>query len=419
MNVRELAWKTLCQCEKAGQYSNLALNGVLKRNEMSAADRSLLTALIYGCIERQVTLDAWIEALANRGIEPEIRVLLRMGLYQLAFLDRIPDHAAVNETVLLAPRRAAGFINAVLRSFLRCEKRIEPPSRENDPIGFLSVTSSVVRPLAEKMIRVFGMERAEKILRACGEKPPICLRVNPLKTTREQLAAELSNAGYDPEPFGRAGLRLRGNAPISALPKFGEGWFFVQDEASQRCVEALDAHAGMTVIDVCASPGSKSFGAAMKMNNEGRVLAYDLHRSKLSLVENGAKRLGIEILTVAERDARNPLPDWEGRADRVICDVPCSGYGVIAKKPELRLKDPAASAGLPQIQQTILARSATLPKRGGKIVYSTCTLLPEENGDVVDAFLASHPDFVEIERVSLYPDTDGTDGFFYAVLQRN
>lgn len=419
MNVRKLAWETLCKCEKAGQYSNLALDGVLKRNDLPTADRAFLTTLVYGCIEWQVTLDAWIETLASRAVEPEIRVLLRMGLYQLAFLDRVPDHAAVNETVALAPRRAAGFVNAVLRSFLRREKRIEPPSRESDPVGFLSVTGSVVRPLAEKMIHVFGMERAEKILRACSEKPPVCLRVNPLKTTREQLAKELSGAGYDPEPFGRAGLRLRGNVPVLALPKFDEGWFFVQDEASERCVEALDAHAGMTVIDVCACPGSKSFGAAMEMNNQGQVLAFDLHRSKLSLVENGAKRLGINILTVAERDARDPLPDWEERADRIICDVPCSGFGVIAKKPELRLKDPAASVGLPEIQQAILSRSATLLKRGGKIVYSTCTIFPEENGDAVDAFLASHPDFSEIERVSLYPDTDGTDGFFYTVLQRN
>ena len=193
----------------------------------------------------------------------------------------------------------------------------------------------------------------------------------------------------------------------------------MQDEASQRCVEALGAEAGMVVIDVCACPGSKSFGAAMDMNNEGRVLAFDLHRSKLSLAENGAKRLGVTILTAAERDAREPLPEWEGKADRVICDVPCSGYGVIAKKPELRLKDPAVSAGLPAIQKAILARSATLVKRGGKLVYSTCTILREENDDVADDFLASHPEFTEAERVALFPDTDGTDGFFYTVLQRN
>lgn len=419
MNVRKIAWETLCRCEKAGQYSNLALDGVLKKNDLTDADRALLTNLVYGCIERQVTMDAWINELAKRPTEPEIRVLLRLGLYQLAYLDRVPDHAAVNETVALAPKRAAGFVNAVLRSFLRREKKIDPPDRASDPVGFLSVKYSVARPLAEKWNQTFGTERAEQILRACSEKTPICLRTNTLKATRERLADELTRAGYEPEPFGRAGLRLRGNAPVAKLPKFNEGWFFVQDEASQKCVEALDAKAGMTVIDVCACPGSKSFGAAMDMNNEGRVLAFDLHRSKLSLVESGAERLGVTILTAAERDARDPLPEWEGKADRVICDVPCSGYGVIAKKPELRLKDPAASAGLPDIQKAILTRSAMLVKRGGRIVYSTCTILPEENGGVVDGFLASHPDFSEAERVTLYPDADGTDGFFYTVLQRN
>lgn len=419
MNIRKTAWETLCRCEKAGQYSNLALDGVLKKNEISDADRALLTNLVYGCIERQVTLDAWIDELASRPTEPEIRVLLRLGLYQLAYLDRVPDHAAVNETVAVAPKRAAGFVNAVLRSFLRREKRIDPPDREKDPVGFLSVGYAVARPLAEKLNGAFGTERAEQILRACSEKTSICLRTNTLKTTREKLADELTRAGYEPEPFGRAGLRLRGNVPVGKLPKFDDGWFFVQDEASQRCVEALGAEAGMTVIDVCACPGSKSFGAAMDMNNEGRVLAFDLHRSKLSLAENGAKRLGVTILTAAERDARDPLPEWEGKADRVICDVPCSGYGVIAKKPELRLKDPAVSAGLPTIQKAILARSATLVKRGGKLVYSTCTILREENDDVADDFLASHPEFSETERVALFPDTDGTDGFFYTVLQRN
>ena len=418
MNIRKLAWDTLCRYEKAGQYSNLALDAALKKHQPTAADRALLTALVYGAIERQATLDFWIDSLVQKPPEAEIRVLLRLGLYQLAFLDRVPDHAAVNETVSLAPKRAAGFVNAVLRSFLRAGKTLPPPDRAADPAGFLSVTGAVCRPLAEKMIAVFGLERSSSILAATLQKNDTCLRYNPLKVDFETFENALRAAGYDPAPIGKTGFRLSGNAPVAALPGFAEGWFFVQDEASQRCVAALGAKPGMTILDVCACPGSKSFGAALDMKNQGRVLSFDLHASKLSLVESGAARLGLTILTAAERDARTPLPEWEGKADRVICDVPCSGFGVLAKKPDLRHKDPAQSAGLPEIQSAILARSATLLQKGGRLVYSTCTIFPEENGGVVAPFLRENPNFELIERQTLYPDTDGTDGFFFAVLER-
>ena len=418
MNIRKLAWDTLCRFEKAGQYSNLALDAVLKKYQIADADRALLTALIYGTIERQTTLDYWVDTLVQKPPEAEIRVLLRLGLYQLAFLDRVPDHAAVNETVSLAPKRASGFVNAILRSFLRAGKTFPPPDRETDPVGFLSVTGAVCRPLAEKMISVFGLERSASILAATLQKSGICLRWNPLKVDFETFENALRAAGYEPTPVGKTGFRLSAGAPISKLPGFSEGWFFVQDEASQRCVSALEAKPGMVVLDVCACPGSKSFGAALDMNNQGRVLSFDLHASKLSLVTSGAGRLGITILSAAERDARRALPEWENKADRVICDVPCSGFGVLSKKPELRLKSPETSAELPAIQSAILARSATLVRPGGRLVYSTCTIFPEENEGVVAPFLRDHPDFELIGQQTLYPDTDGTDGFFYAVLER-
>lgn len=418
VNVRKLAWDTLCRCEKAGQYSNLAVDAVLKKTPVPEADRALFTALVYGSIERQTTLDYWIDSLAQTPPEAEIRVLLRLGLYQLAFLDRVPDHAAVNETVSLAPKRASGFVNAVLRSFLRAGKTLPPPDRAADPIGFLSVTGAVCRPLAEKLIAVFGLDRAASILTATLQKKDTCLRYNPLKIELSAFAAALRAAGYEPAPVGCTGFRLSGSSPVGKLPGFSEGWFFVQDEASQKCVSALGAKPGMTVLDVCACPGSKSFGAAIDMQNQGRVLSFDLHASKLSLVASGAARLGISILSAAERDARDPLPEWENKADRVICDVPCSGFGVLSKKPDLRLKSPETSAGLPQIQAAILARSATLVRPGGRLVYSTCTIFPEENEGVVEPFLAANSDFTLIEKQTLYPDTDGTDGFFFAVLER-
>ncbi len=418
MNVRKLAWDTLCRCEKAGQYSNLAVDVALKKYPVAEADRALFTALVYGAVERQATLDFWIRSLSKTPPEAEIRVLLRLGLYQLAFLDRVPDHAAVNETVALAPKRASGFVNAILRSFLRAGKQIAPPEKATDPVGFLSVTGSVCRPLAAKMIEAFGLDRAASILAATLQKNDTCLRWNPLKIDFSTFENALRAAGYEPAPVGNTGFRLSGNAPVAKLPGFAEGWFFVQDEASQRCVSALGAKPGMTILDVCACPGSKSFGAAAEMNNQGKILSFDLHASKLSLVESGAARLGISILSAAERDARNPLPEWEGKADRVICDVPCSGFGVLGKKPDLRLKSPETSAGLPQIQAEILARSATLVRPGGRLVYSTCTIFREENEGVVEPFLAANSDFILAEKQTLFPDTDGTDGFFFAVLDR-
>ena len=205
---------------------------------------------------------------------------------------------------------------------------------------------------------------------------------------------------------------------MAELYGFAEGLFFVQDEASQLCVKALDAQEGMRVLDACACPGSKSFGAAIDMENRGEVISCDLHKNKLSLVESGAARLGITILTTKERDARNTNEEWLGQFDRVLCDVPCSGFGVFAKKPELRYKDPKASEALPDIQFAILNSASQYVKIGGKLVYSTCTLLPQENEENVARFLAQNNRFELKEQRTLYPDTDGTDGFFYAVLER-
>ena len=422
-NIRSIALKVLNRCVSAEQYSNLALDAVLRREALSAADRGLLTALVYGTIERQITLDYQIDALAARGtgkLDLETRNLLRLGLYQLAYLDRVPDHAAVHETVELAPRRTKGFVNAILRAFLRAEKRIALPDAEREPIAYLSVRYSFLPALCEIFAERFGMERTESLLAAFNRQPPLTLRVNTLKCTREQLLEKLLAAGLRAEPTAESqtGIRVSG-APVSELPGFTEGLFFVQDEASQLCVEALDARAGMTVLDACACPGSKSFGAAADMQNKGRVVSCDLHQNKLSLVKGGAERLGISIIETQARDAREPNAAWSGAFDRVLCDVPCSGFGVFAKKPELRYKDPQKSAALPEIQRAILENASTHVKTGGSLVYSTCTVLPEENGENVVRFLASHPEFTLMRDRTLYPDVDDTDGFYFAVMRRS
>ena len=422
-NLRAAAWQILDRCEAAGQYSNLALDAAIRRGDFSSADRGLLTAIVYGTLERRLTLDHWIGALAARGedsIEPSTRNLLRMGLYQLAYLDRVPDHAAVNETVALAPKKTRGFVNAILRAFLRAGKQIAAPRAETDPIAYLSVTYSFAPALCRVFCDTYGFSRTESLLAAFGKQPPLSLRVNTRRITREALCARLCADGYKARltENSRSGILVEGSAPVTSLYGFAEGLFFVQDEASQLCVEALDAHEGMRVLDACACPGSKTFGIAIEMNDVGSITACDLQKSKLSLIASGAERLGLSIIQTEARDARDERAAWVGAFDRVLCDVPCSGFGVFAKKPELRYKDPTVSESLPAIQQAILARSFDLLREGGRLVYSTCTLLPRENGENVARFLATHPDCTLLWERTLFPDTDGTDGFYVAVLQK-
>lgn len=463
---RALALRTLSGVA-GGQYGNLAVDAVLRRSPLSEPDRHLFTALVYGVLERQVTLDFLLSRLSDRPPEAlDVTVLnaLRLGLYQLIYLDRVPDHAAVGETVALLPRRSAGYVNAVLRAYLRMEAALpldengQRPPRENrlttpdawvarfpelaaDATGVtaLSVAYGMPVGMCRRILGVVGPVRAASVLAAMGHKPPVTLRINPLRTTEEDLCRALSDRRLPPSAgwYAPHALRLDEGA-VTALPEFDSGDFFVQDEASQLCVAALDARPGQTVIDTCACPGSKSFGLALDMQDQGALYAFDLHKSKLSLIESGAARLGIGIIRASVRDARDPDPALWGQADRVLCDVPCSGLGVMAKKPEIRHKDMTASERLPAVQSEILEASAAYLKVGGILVYSTCTILPEENERVVAAFLAAHPEFSPVEfafpardgenapkdirshggMVTLWPDENRTDGFFIAKMQR-
>ena len=422
MTARETALITLKKCMKSGQYSNIALDNALKKSDLEAHDRALAAALFYGVIEKKITLDHYISRLSSRPlceIDEDILMILRLGIYQLAFLDRIPDHAAINETVSLAPAKKRGFVNAVLRSYLRQKDKIELP---RDAVERLSVKFSVCGELAEKFVSVYGYERAEKILAGFSHAGGTTLRVNTVKTTVGELCEKLSAEKTSLSPYG---LYVKGQ--ISELYGFDEGLFYVQDEASQIAAACLGAKEGELVIDVCSCPGSKSFGAAMDMKNVGEIYSFDLHENKLSLVESSAKRLGIDIINTEARDAREPREELIGKADRVICDVPCSGFGVLGKKPELRYKDPAVSCGLPAIQYDILEASARYLKVGGTLVYSTCTVFPEENEENVNKFLENHPDFAlspfsvgnfecKTGMQTFLPDEFPTDGFFVAKM---
>lgn len=466
MNARRTALGVLSKMQTSGSYSNLALDAALRREGKDADPRdcALLTTLVMGVIQRQTTLDYYIDRLVTPGtrLEREVRNILRLGLYQLMYLDRIPPHAAVSETVSLAPRRASGLVNAVLRAYLRRGDQIALPAPGVEGIpAWLSVKYSFPRGICERLLADFGAQKLEAMLESMSREPALTLRVNTLRTSRDELVARLREAAdagargeIRPTRWSDAGISLPGTT-VTALPGFSEGDFMVQDEASMLCVAALDPRPGMRVLDICAAPGSKSFGAAMYMKNEGRITCFDLHKSKLSLIESGAARLGISIIDTAEADGRVFIPELEGCADRVLCDAPCSGYGVMAKKPEIRHKDPADSAGLPEIQYAILDNCSRYVRPGGVLVYSTCTLLSSENEGVRQRFLDAHPEFlpepfvlgahgevteaesaaaekdgaekaaaedavrlVESGHITLTPDVYGTDGFYIAKFRR-
>ncbi len=426
-SARRLCLDLLSACEKNKEFSNIALDNALKKSTLDDCDRRLLSRLFYGVLETKLTLDYEISHLSSRPLcelDIEVRNTLRLGLYQLIFADKIPPHAAINETVALCTRKTSGFVNAILRSFLR-NGRAPLPDKEKSSLEYLSVKYSVCRELCEKFLSIYGIARTENIF-ASLTPPPTTIRTNTLKYTREQLCSQIE--GAVPTKMSPHGLYVNGS--VRELYGFCEGAFFVQDEASQLCVEALDAREGMTVLDMCACPGSKSFGAAISMKNRGRVLSFDLHENKLSLVRSGAERLGINIIDAKKQDGRIPLYELFGQADRVLCDVPCSGFGVLAKRPELRYKNPSDSAALPDIQLAILENASNYVKNGGVLVYSTCTLLPEENEQNIRRFLASHPNFslcpirvgalyAECGYITLLPDTYQTDGFFISKLVRS
>ena len=416
-SARSLALVSLLALERDGRYSNLEVDARLRTAELAPADRALYTRLVYGVTERRITLDWIIDRYSTRGateLDPDVRCALRMGIYQLLFMDRIPEHAAVDESVTLVPRAKSGYVNAVLRAFLRADKHIDWPEG-SDGLSYYSVKYSIPEPLAAIYRDALDdPEELGELFEALNREPHVGLRVNTLRLSAEEAAArtggELSQIAPD--------LVLLDSLTPEARAGLDEGLWFVQDEASRIVSAAVGALPGERVIDTCACPGGKSFSMALDMGNEGEVLAFDLHANKLSLIEKGAAKLGLTAIRVSARDARDPDPALIDSADRVLCDAPCSGLGVIAKKPDIRYKDPAAFERLPEIQREILGGASRYVKPGGVLVYSTCTLNRAENEETIKAFLASHPAFEAGESRVFWPQRDGCDGFFMAKMRR-
>ena len=426
---RRLAFQILKKAKKDNTYSNIAIDTALKNSSLPECDRALCSIIVLGVTERRITLDYYIDKLASdpERIEEDARIILQIGLYQILYLDRIPPYAAVNEAVAMSKRSYSGFVNAILRNFMRKKDSIK---FEGDELDVMSLEYSYPKEICKKFADIYGIERAKNILDIFNRAPKMTLRVNTLKVSVDEYANMLREAGIEIERSKYApDALIIGGTDFAALPYSDDGYFFVQDVASQICVEAIGAKEGDFMIDTCSCPGSKSFGSAIKMGNTGKILSCDLHKSKLSLVEKGAKRLGIDIIETAERDGRHFDESLEGEADVVLCDVPCSGLGVIGKKPEIRYKKLGDIEKLPEIQLDILNNASKYVRVGGTLVYSTCTVLPEENELNVKRFLSENDSFApcdfksgELEScdgyVSLTPDMHGTDGFFVCKMKR-
>ena len=427
--ARTCAYRVLKAVSVSGAFSPRALDAEIKRASLSEQDASLAANIVYGTLEREALLDAYIEReLARKGkLRPEIRVILRLSAYQLLFCEKIPAYSAINDGVELAKSvdpHSGGFVNAVLRNIERHKGESVLPDAESDPGGYLSLRYSVEKWIAEEWIEEYGFAAAEALLAACEGRPPLTVRVNTLKTDSDALVEAFASEGVKAEkhPLVPDLLTVTGTGSVDGLAAYREGLFHVQDAASALCCGLLGVKAGDTVYDVCAAPGGKSFTLAEMMKNEGVLRSFDISEKKLGLLRDGAERLGVSIISAGARNAAEaePLPE----ADAVLCDVPCSGLGVIRRKPEIRRKRASEVAALPEIQAKILKNSSRCLRRGGTLVYSTCTLLRAENETVVERFLAENPDFaplpfttpfgVEDWRVTLRPDLCGTDGFFMA-----
>ncbi len=375
-------------------------------------------------------------------MEPEIINVLRLGLYQILFLSRTPVSAAVNESVELAKKTrgkgGGGFVNAILRSVLRQGKEIPYPDFNQDPALHIAVVHSHPLWLIRRWIEEYGVEKTLQICTMNNQIPPLTLRTNTLKITRKGLIDKLKENGLSPSPtlFSEEGIRLEHSPPTSELPFLKEGLYIIQDEASQLVTSILDPKPGEKILDACAAPGGKTTHIAQKMEDRGEIFSMDLHQEKLARIEEGCHRLGIKIVKTKRGDATQPLPLPVGlEFDRVLADVPCSGFGTIEKTPDLKWKkDEEDIRRLSELQFSILKNLSGYVKKGGILAYSTCTVFREENETVVEKFLAEHPEFqldrldtILPERLSsfiedgyfkTFPLKEGMDGFFVARLVR-
>ena len=412
---RRTALEALERFRRDGAWSRQVLSALAVRNTLDERDAAFAARLFYGTLQNLALFDHYISLYARGKLEPKVRDILRLGVCQIVSMDRVPASAAVSESVRLARdtgyARAAGLVNAVLRRISDDREKLPDVPNAGTP-RYLSVKYSHPLWLVEELISLRGYEGAEAVLRADNTPAPVYIQTNTLRTTAEELARALGAVPYGEELPGC--LTLAGG-DFTRSPEFQAGYFYVQDPAAHAAILAADPRPGMKVLDVCAAPGGKSFAAAIAMKNEGVVHARDISASKLNLVMDGADRLGLSVIECAQADAREADG---GEYDLVIADLPCSGLGVIRKKPDIRYREKAELDRLPELQSELLDAVCRAVKPGGRLLYSTCTWRRKENEDVAAAFLAAHPSFEKSFERTFWPNIDGTDGFYICRMER-
>ena len=432
--ARTTALSALIATRRQGAWSDGVLKQYIARDGLDRRDAALASQLCYGVLQNRALLEYELSQVLSgkfKDLQPVVADILLLGAYQVLLLERVPDSAAVNEAVeqckTYGNRRAAGLVNGVLRSLSRQKGSLKQP---DDLETKYSHPAALVALLRENLPE----GTLEAFLAADNAPAPMTLQYNPLKTQPQAVWDELTAAGVrlTPHPWLPDCMLAEGAGDLTRLPAFCEGRVYVQDAAAALAARCAGAQPGMRVLDVCAAPGGKSFAMASRMENRGEVLSCDIHPHKIALLEKGAQRLGIENLTARVQDASARCEEFAGQMDVVVADVPCSGLGVIRKKPDIRYKDLAPMERLPQVQRAILENVSAYVKPGGVLLYSTCTVLRRENEDIVNAFLEAHPEFHPecfdapegaglgtVPMATLLPQRNGTDGFFICRLRRD
>lgn len=428
--AREAALDVLVRTEQDHSYSNLLLHQTLQKYGLDKADTGLATEIVYGTIQRLNTIDYFLERFVAKGmakLQPWVRSLLRMSFYQMMYLDRIPDHAIVNEAVNLAKKKGhqgiSGMVNGVLRNVIR-QKDTLTISEKLPAAERIALTHSHPEWMVKRWIRQLGEERTERICEANNVPPRVSIRANTVKISRDQLVNLLKEAGLQAEPsaLAPAGVIVKGGGNMALTPWFAEGLFSIQDESSMLVAEAVDPKPGEKVLDCCAAPGGKTMHIAEKMQDQGEVWACDIHEHKEKLIREQADRLGLQSVRTITSDARKLSERFgEGTFDRILLDAPCSGLGVIRRKPDMKWnKQERELDEICVIQQELLLQVHQLLRPGGVLVYSTCTIEHNENEGMVQRFIQEHPEFelAEGQPLQIYPDEHQSDGFFIAKLRK-
>lgn len=418
MNIRELALKTLYEITYEGAFSNIAVKNMISGKDLSKQDKDFFSRIVYGTLDKELTLDYYISSLSKiklKKLSKYILIILRMGMYQIKFMDAVPDRAAVSESVKLARRyghnASAGYVNGLLRNASSAE--IELPK---EPVKYLSVKYSFPEDMCRKWINDFGFEFTEELMKAFEKPSRLTLRPNTLKLTAGELKEKLSRKGINAEE--RDGAVFADGFDISNDEMYREGLYTVQDTAAMQPAVILAPNSGDTVIDMCAAPGGKTTQLAELMKNKGEIIAFDIYPHKIELIEKNAKRLGIGIISARKGNSAEYMPEFEEKADKILCDVPCSGTGIIGRKPDIKRNRDDGKEPITIIQRKILDNASRYLKAGGEIVYSTCSIEKEENEGVTGGFIADNHNFEKIYEKTFYPNVDGTDGFYVCKMRK-